>query len=266
MIAVIADDLTGAAELAGLGLRYKLQVEMSTVVNHDTKAELLILATDTRSVKEDEVIHEMEKVTSQVLKLKPAMIFKKVDSVLRGHILAEITAQLRVLGLKRALLVPANPALGRTITGGIYYYKDQPIHLSSFSHDPEFAISSSDVLKMLRAKDASVVVKNAAEQLPGSGVIVGEATSVDDLKAWSTRIDAGTLAAGASGFFSALLDAMGIKGSAANKPEAKEYGRLVLFVCGSTFNKSRNAIKQIKNNGGPVSYMPEAIVKNSGNE
>ena len=94
MIVVIADDFTGAAELAGLGLRYGLRVEMSTVVNQDTDAELLIIATDTRSVSKDEARQEMEKATCEILKLKPELIFKKVDSVLRGHILAELTAQL----------------------------------------------------------------------------------------------------------------------------------------------------------------------------
>lgn len=260
MIAVIADDLTGAAELAGIGLRYGLQVEMSTVVNTDTNAELLVISTDTRSVSEVEAWHEMATVTRELLKLKPDLIFKKVDSVLRGHVLAELTAQLEVLHLDKALLVPANPALDRTISKGTYYYKDQPIHLSSFSHDPEFAINSSDVLEMLRAKDASVVVRSTEEMLPASGIIVGEVTNSDDLKKWSIRTDENTLAAGASGLFTALLDTMNIKGSAGNT-KAKGYGQLALFVCGSTFNKSREAIKRIKKDDGPVSYMPEEILR-----
>lgn len=260
MIAVIADDLTGAAELAGIGLRYGLQTVMSTVVNSGTDTELLIISTDTRSVSEEEAVHEMAGVTEEVMKLKPVLIFKKVDSVLRGHVLAELTAQLDVLQLKKALLVPANPALGRTITGGIYYYKDQPIHLSSFSHDPEFAISSSDVSDMLRVKDASLSIKTVEEELPSSGIVVGEATSAKDLEDWAKRVDTDMLPAGASGFFSALLNVKNMKGFAGDKP-VKDHGHPVLFVCGSTFNKSREAIKSIKNNGGPVSYMPDEVIR-----
>jgi uncharacterized protein YgbK (DUF1537 family) len=34
----------------------------------------------------------------------------------------------------------------------------------------------------------------------------------------------------------------------------------MLFVCGTTFSNSRNAIQKIYVNGGPVSYMPEEII------
>src|SRR5882757_10096749 len=44
MIAVIADDLTGAAELGGIGLRYGLSVEVNMDVNLSTKADLLVIA------------------------------------------------------------------------------------------------------------------------------------------------------------------------------------------------------------------------------
>ena len=44
MIVVIADDLTGAAELGGLALRYGLATEITTTVNATSTAELLIIA------------------------------------------------------------------------------------------------------------------------------------------------------------------------------------------------------------------------------
>ena len=49
MLAVIADDLTGAAEIGGIGLSYGLKVEISSKVNPSTEADLLVIATDTRS-------------------------------------------------------------------------------------------------------------------------------------------------------------------------------------------------------------------------
>jgi uncharacterized protein YgbK (DUF1537 family) len=36
---------------------------------------------------------------------------------------------------------------------------------------------------------------------------------------------------------------------------------LSLFVCGTTFSNSRNAIKNIKDAGGPVSYMPDEVIR-----
>jgi uncharacterized protein YgbK (DUF1537 family) len=59
MIAVIADDLTGAAELAGIGLNYNLKTEISTVIDPNCSADLLIIATNTRSLPETEAGHMM---------------------------------------------------------------------------------------------------------------------------------------------------------------------------------------------------------------
>ena len=118
MIAVIADDFTGAAEMAGIGLRYGLDVELSTTIPENAKAELLVLDTDTRSMKEDDAVDVVSKVTDSMMELHPEMIFKKIDSVLRGHVIAELSAQLKILELRKALIVAPNPSLGRAIRDG----------------------------------------------------------------------------------------------------------------------------------------------------
>ena len=79
MIAVIADDLTGAAELGGIGLSYGLNAEISTKVNPSSKADVLIIATDTRSKTREEAVADMVKVTEEIAKLKPSLVFKKID-------------------------------------------------------------------------------------------------------------------------------------------------------------------------------------------
>ncbi|MBO9204061.1 MULTISPECIES: four-carbon acid sugar kinase family protein [Niastella] len=261
MIAVIADDFTGAAELAGIGLRYNLTVELGTEVNAATKADLFVIATDARSLPEVEAVAIMQKHTRELLAMQPAMIFKKTDSVLRGHVLAELQAQLSLTGFKKAVLVAANPALGRTIADGQYFLHGKPVHESSFSHDPDFAISSSTILEMLRSDGELVYVKKYSEVLPDAGIIVGEAVQTADLQAWATRMDKTTLIAGASGFFTAMLDKMLAGKQPAKSVEIPERLPFSLFVCGTTFSQSRNTIKSIKAAGGPVCYMPEEIIR-----
>jgi uncharacterized protein YgbK (DUF1537 family) len=262
MIAVIADDFTGAAELAGIGLRYHLKVELGAQVNKDTDADLFVVATDTRSMAEAEAVREMEKHTRELLALKPEMIFKKTDSVLRGHVLAELKVQLSLTGFDKAVLVSANPALGRTIKDGRYYLQGKPVHESSFSHDPDFAITSSVIEDMLRCNGYPVHVKKVAAALPATGIIVGEATQTADLQAWAERVDNKTLIAGAAGFFTAMLDKL-LAGRKKEGADNKQFERLPLslFVCGTTFANSRNAIKSIKAAGGPVCYMPDETIR-----
>lgn len=260
MIVVLADDLTGAAELGGIGLRYNLDIEINMSVNPQSKANFLIVSTDTRSMSSENARLEAARAIEKVQQLKPDIIFKKVDSVLRGHILPELTAQLEQLHLKKALLVPANPALGRTLTKGTYYIDEKPIHLSGFSKDPEFAIKSSSVKEMLHANGTSVHVINHQEAMPDQGIVVGEAKTTGDLKAWASKIEKDTLIAGAAGFFTAILDTLHTERKVEVESEETAFGKPALFVCGTAFGKSVEAIKKIKKKGGPVSYMPKEIV------
>jgi len=259
MIVVIADDLSGAAELAGIGLRYGINVEMCTVVG-DADVELLVVATDSRSMKEEDAIKEAERVASAVMLLNPEMVYKKIDSVFRGHVLAELETQLKIFNLKKALVVAANPSLGRTIVDGIFYYNDKPIHKSSFSNDPEFAITSSNVMEMLRVENDSATLIKKGDKFGRKRIMIGEVKSNEDLTEWARRINKNILPAGASGFFSAILDS---KFSRVNTKEqiSSPISSPALFICGSTFNKSRTAIKKISRRGGPVSYMPAAVAR-----
>jgi uncharacterized protein YgbK (DUF1537 family) len=276
MIAVIADDLTGAAELGGIGLRHRLMTAVTTTVkpltgtpsvemNPLVGVDLLVIAADTRSMGEVAAMHEMERIMRELKLLQPEWIYKKVDSVLRGHVVAELNAQLKVLDWERALLVPANPLLGRTIVDGHYYLKGLPVDQSSFSEDPEFPIRDSAIREMLHA---SVAIRNVSQELPATGIVVGEVRHQADLQAWagriaqksdrlaqrSGRIAQGMLLAGASGFFSAILDTLNVNGSHVVQP--RPFGQPALFVSGTSFGSNRDLVREWYAAGGPVSYMP----------
>ena len=54
MIGVIADDLTGAAELGAVGLRHGLRAEIVRSAQPGGEADLVCVDTDTRSCKPEE--------------------------------------------------------------------------------------------------------------------------------------------------------------------------------------------------------------------
>jgi len=215
-------------------------------------------------MRQEEAVEEMEKITRQLAALQPEWIYKKVDSVLRGHVVAEINIQLKVSGLKRALLIPANPALGRTIKGGHYFLDGEPVHTSSFAADPEFAITSSDVLDMLHAREAPVPihVRKHSEVLAVSGILVGEVQENDDLAIWAGlagHADEPMLLAGASGFFTALLRERRGQVTVNRTPALSGYP--VLLVSGTTFAKNQAFIRGLHAAGEPVSYLPASGVE-----
>src|SRR5262245_40838884 len=143
MIGVISDDLTGAAELGAVGLRYGLEAEIVVQGQPTGNAELVCIDTSSRSSPPEEAAQRVV-LASRVLKTAgTSWIYKKVDSVLRGHVLTELEALMKELGLASALLVPANPLLGRVIRDGRYYVRGKPIDQTEFANDPEYPRKTS---------------------------------------------------------------------------------------------------------------------------
>jgi uncharacterized protein YgbK (DUF1537 family) len=260
MIAVIADDFTGAAEIGGVGLRYGLNVIIETEAIRHSNADLLVIATDTRSLTSKEAANIIKKITQQLLNLKPEFIFKKVDSVLRGNVADELLAQMSVSGKSRSIVIAANPELKRVIRDGIYYIDDIPLNLTSFANDPEYPVRSSLVREIIGYEPiyTNVLPNN---EVPKDGLIFGDANDIKDLEKWAIEIDDLTLPAGASGFFDILIrNRISKRNMNGNKTGA--FGEKSLYVLGSTFPKDNEMLMKMEANGYYLSNMPSEIYTN----
>lgn len=266
MIAVIADDFTGAAEIAGLGLRYGLTVEIESHVFSESNADLVIIATDTRSLNKDEAHDEVMMIAKQLQKTNYDWIYKKTDSVFRGHIYNELKAMLEINGYKKAILVPANPSLGRKIENGIYYVGNKFLHETNFSEDPDFSLTTSNVIELMQhLNDLDVSVKKPSEGIELPGITIGEAVSEEDLKKWAAKINKATLPAGGAGFFAALLEANDFKIQENIINEDNPLGKKFLFVCGSAFSKGKEAFEDVDNCEKKIYPMPDDVFNKTGN-
>ena len=80
---VIADDITGAAEIAGIAFSKGYQVSL---VCGDSLAtsQTTVIATDTRSMSESEAVAETQRITSAISH-QPSAIFKKTDHAKRSR-------------------------------------------------------------------------------------------------------------------------------------------------------------------------------------
>src|SRR5262245_30118073 len=132
MIGVVADDLSGAAEIGAVGLRHGLRAEIVVAGQPGGQADLVCIDTDSRSCNSDEAGQRAAAAVRRLIESGAQQIYKKVDSVLRGRVLAELEAMLKELQLKSALLVPANPSLGRVIKEGRYFIRGKLIHKTEF--------------------------------------------------------------------------------------------------------------------------------------
>lgn len=243
MIIVIADDITGAAEIAGIGLQYGLQVKlvMDYITQLSTGCDLLVCATNTRSLTEEEAIRQSHRLAGQLRASGCQQVFKKTDSALRGHLTAEIQPLLDLLHFKQALLIPQNPSKGRTIQNGIYYINDTPLHETFFKDDPEFPAQSSEVNHFLQGRP---------------GFTIANATSVEQIKEYATSLPSDTLPAGGADFFSAYLEVQGYRLRATRYTFNGLMGGGVLVVCGSTVQHPLASFGYIQRYRVPIASMP----------
>jgi len=272
MIGVIADDLTGAAELAGIGLRYGLTAEVIVQGECNGKAELVCVDTDSRSCTANEAARRAAAAARELRKAGAAWIYKKVDSVLRGNVLAEAQAIQKALGLRGVLLAPANPCFGRVIRGGRYFVNGKPINQTDFARDPEYPRTSSNVLEMLgAAKTDAVSVCRLAMALPTSGIILGEVSSSADVEKWASRSTVEKLPAGGAEFFGALLNRVQRSGKSSGFPKRSEITlkrkrgetkARELFVCGSTSDYTEQFVGEARSMGTPVFSLIRSNGKN----
>ncbi|MEM9016779.1 MAG: four-carbon acid sugar kinase family protein [Verrucomicrobiota bacterium] len=207
-IAILADDFSGAAELAGIAAACGYVTEVQTRFDPQSTAEVIAVDTDTRLRSEHEAISTVERVTREIALKKPGWIFKKTDSVLRGHVRAEISAILSATGKSDCLLIPANPSKGRRIKDGQYSIDGIPLSETVLGKDPDFPVQT-DRVKVLLGPSERIVLPN-----------------IDELEQIPRSIPATTLPAGAADFFTTLL---GSKGSLVLRKET----RSLLVICGS---------------------------------
>lgn len=261
MIGVIADDLSGAAEIGALGLRHGLTAEIICRGRPSGRAKLVCIDTDSRSSAPEEAARRTAKAARLLREAGADWIYKKVDSVLRGHITAELEAMAGALDLPRAFIVPANPSRGRVIRNGRYYVEGRPIHETEFARDPEHPRTSSKVLELLEpSMTFPVKVVRRREELPPNGIAVGEATRSVDLEKWAARRFERTAFGGAAEFFAALLRLEGYELQEKSEEKEESLAEISeLFVCGSTSKAGRSFVGAARAKKVPVFSLPSEL-------
>ena len=239
---VIADDITGAAEIAGIA--------------YEAGRKTTVIATDTRSMTAAEAVAETRRVAELHKKTRSfRVVFKKTDSALRGHVVAELTALMEVMGYQRAVYLPANPSKGRIIRNGTYYILKElvgesqlmavPIHETDFRFDPEFPARTS-------------VMKERFPDAEAHNILMPDAETMDDIRSIVAQYNDGqTLFAGAADLFTALLER---EGSPNPKSFITSHSSFLidntLILRGSTQSKTLDL-------GIPVAPMPREVYDGS---
>lgn len=271
MIGVVADDLTGAAEIGGVALRlgFRADIIMDSSGLADSNADLLCWDTDSRSRPAEEAARRAAQAARHLTDAGCKWLYKKVDSVLRGNVIQELEAILIELDLRRAMLGPANPSLGRVIRDGHYFVRGEPIHQTEFVRDPHHPRLSSRAIDLVASPGRFTLhLCPCRAKLPPSGISLLEVSSSPDVHAWADCWRPDILAAGGAEFFAAWLtrcarqrfidphsEAVRVP-SEPLPPEIQE-----LFICGTTSESCREFIRLQQQSGTPVFGLPKEIAQ-----
>ncbi|WP_019154023.1 four-carbon acid sugar kinase family protein [Robertmurraya massiliosenegalensis] len=156
-VGIIADDLTGAndtgVKFARKGLTTSVWMSNESPLQSDL--DVLVIDTDSRSLSTEEAYQRVKQTSSLIKKMNPEVIYKKVDSTLRGNIGIEIKAVYDSVQPDFIIIAPAYPNNGRTVKNGVLFIEGKPLHETEFAHDPKTPVFSSNIAEMIE-KDSKL--------------------------------------------------------------------------------------------------------------
>jgi D-threonate/D-erythronate kinase len=262
LIAVIADDLTGAADA---GVQLVRAGYRTAVVFHGEEvpaAGLDVVSLDTDSRTRPAGFAAKRVVDASHAVRHASLLYKKLDSTLRGNVAAELAAAFGATGRERTIVAPSFPAAGRTTIGGTQLVHGVPVDDTEMQNDPRTPVTEAHVPTLLADAFASVGTLDVDDltdtervslALEESECVVVDAERDADLEALvrAVREPDRVLWAGSAGLALAL-------GSVYPGPRAGDAGvqrspvRPVLVVVGSLSRVSREQVRRLVGKYGEV--------------
>ncbi len=139
-VLIVADDLTGAMDSAGpfaaLGIEtWVVAVPMRCDPASLRSARVVSVNTDSRHLPAAEAAARVDGIVRHLGTDGFDIIVKKIDSTLRGNVVAETMALLDASGRREAVVAAAFPAQGRTVRGGVVHVDGKPLAQTAFAKD-----------------------------------------------------------------------------------------------------------------------------------
>lgn len=145
-LGIIADDLTGAMDSSGYFASQGFTANVVIAADFCSPVDVLAINTDSRV---DDIDTAGKKVRRAIRTLAGRIIYKKIDSTLRGNIGAELEAAMAGLACEKAIVAPAFPSLGRTTIDGVLQVDGTRVDQTQFAGDPVSPVKESHIPTLL---------------------------------------------------------------------------------------------------------------------
>ncbi len=234
-IVMIADDLSGAADCAvtcaAQGLSTVVQLSAAQD-QHD--AQVLAIDTATRSMPVERATDAVARVAVAYEAAPSRVLFKKLDSLLRGHVGAELAAMRRGTRPAVVVMAPALPSQGRVTIDGCQWMNGQHVADAARMLKSAGLTSAAIDLGAVRGGSAQLAAR-MADLAHSHDVLICDAETDEDLRAVAGA--AATLPqsiwAGSSGLARHVPEAVGVNGISGPIEDPIRFRGPILIVVGS---------------------------------
>lgn len=255
-IFIVADDLTGALDVAGPFAQRGLLTSVVVDAGQDwpaavADARVVCVNADSRHLPAAQAAVKLAEILRRV-DTRAQVLLKKIDSTLRGQVVAETLAMMRAAGRATAVVAPAFPAQGRTVRGGVVHVNGVPLADTAFARDALSPPPTLPLQDVFSRADAAVAARSVVtldgnfSSAEGERVLVLD-TQVDDDLAAAVRCAGGALDqvlwVGAAGIARALA-AHCQDGVPAQRVSPRTSGR-ILLIAGSRAEATREQINRL---------------------
>lgn len=156
---ILADDFTGANDV---GIPFMLQGFQTVVVSDihvlkDIKADVVVVNTDSRDCGVDEAERRVRICCQAIREVQGTLLYKKIDSTIRGHIGREIDVVGEIFGHRRTICAPAFPEIGRTTIGGYHLLNGRPVENESIFDGSYAGVRSAYLPDVIRDQSEQTV-------------------------------------------------------------------------------------------------------------
>lgn len=261
-IGAIADDLTGATDLALTLSRGGMRVRQVVGVPQDAAALLgidaVVVSLKSRTIATAEAVAQSRAAAAALLAAGATQLLFKYcstfDSTNEGNIGPVIEALLYLLGEKRTVACPAFPANKRTVYKGHLFVGDQLLSDSPMKDHPLTPMRDANLVRLLSQQTRLPVslidltmVRSGADALRAAfdkidGVAVVDAVDDDDLRAIGAAAKDMRLITGGSGIALGLPSNFPILSGTDKIAQTAPTGREVVLA-GSCSTTTRRQIK-----------------------
>jgi len=187
---IVADDLTGAADVAAPFAVRGLSASVALEYSAEIEAEVSVWNTDTRALQDErEITRRIERVAECLKQSEPTYLYKKVDSALRGWLALELEVWRRAFPKRVAVICPAFPANGRTVEGNSLFVNGRLWQETEFAPPGEarglaevFGVAGKAVTLCLdEARAGAMPLRDALLSIPEGGAALCSTVTEADM-------------------------------------------------------------------------------------